>query len=645
MNPFRLWLAPENRSGWHPQFCMAPYLRELGFPDADKLRWTQALPRICAHMIHAAAKFPGLTIQYLELWYTLFEAFNKKREPTWEWWLDLCCTELGRPRGPHTIEMGHRLVTHLSAIMGSGSGTHSISACNEKRDPYTAILKRIWPSRFQASKFRRGLIKLCRDNSNAESQAAAQSDLRRVVLAYRMGWLNGDQQAQKVAEHQKHYTEFRNVATLTWCAVDAPDLVPAIKAYLVWYIRNHITLRLWFRTRMPHWATVDQIYAGRPTLAPTPSAAATQSLSLAWLPTNAFAALLHYISADAVLRKMLFVVDTVDGPAGPEFTADLEQKVEQVYEARAALTPQQLEKFPLPVLDGGTWITLAETLMLSEATKTTVLRLMYSHYQREMIKTRLKAWLVSVNKTRDGYRDITALGAIFRVWKRRTETRTIPVPHSWVTRVTQEFTRREQVTGMTVSPMCDVFMYCPTCSRICSICSPVIGSIFDTTTPHGRHRRRRKPARPKMTKFGVQHTPTTNNAAPAEPTFSAGFQDVVNDVDSGRHVCASRKTGTMAQKCRDTELCAVHLTGRLLVYGGRVFMLCPQPRCSRMMELEPSVCRYNEYGPCCSICTLNKTGPAPTRDAELESERVWQNLLDAATRVSTPKRTDTLFDE
>jgi hypothetical protein len=79
-------------------------------------------------------------------------------------------------------------------------------------------------------------------------------------------------------------------------------------------------------------------------------------------------------------------------------------------------------------------------------------------------------------------------------------------------------------------------------------------------------------------------------------------------------MCASRKAGLTVEQCAVTELQMIHLTGNIVYYHDRVYMMCPQPYCGRVMQLEPQVCKFTEHGPCCRVCTLG------LHDAPLQEE-------------------------
>jgi len=548
MDPFRGWLARSSPP----------------FPATTDL--FTALDEHCRRVIRWALPIRG---RFLDLWLFLhhtLRAINGMGLVTWNWWRETVYRELTTRYSPRSIRMGHRLFTHFDIIVESGA---SVSACNEKRDPLVALLKRVWPEKVHADKFHKSVAKLCTEtNRNTASREASRAELRRVVLAYRLGWLGGQEPPRTVREYRELLLRFRNdkEEDEEEDIVDHELLLPALKAYVAWYIAQSVTLSRFM-------ASVPQIRAG--------------------VPSNALATLSQCLLQGSPQLKRL-VKATMDD-SKEHFTDSYMRSVEtwsqQVLDARDSLTAEQLDQVTAAALDGATLLLAADGLPLSVDCSDQLLGFIEKHYQHGATKAKFRAWFTALLQNESQVRDQVGLVVFFRTWAHRQLVYCIETPWRWVMNVAHEFECREARDGLTVSPTCDVFMYCPTCLRMCSICAPSIGSPFDMTSPHGRHHRRRKTRSLQASASGFADA------------VSAGFQDAVVDVDENRYLCASRKTGVMSQRCRESELMGVHLFDQMVVYCSRVYLLCPQPRCARLMELEPTLCRWNEHGPACYACT------------------------------------------
>ena len=545
--------------------------------------------------------------RYLELWIMLHHRLCAcpPQQFSWVWWLVVCREELDVGMTQlRQIRMGHRLFTRLSVVVGSGA---SLSLCNEKRDPFTAVMRRAWPPKVSATKFAQGVRKLCEESSNRNvvSREALCQDLRRVVAAFRLGWLGNAQRrtTQNIREHREMILEFRRPSA-TAAEVDPELLLAAVQTYVHWYTAQSEVLRQ---------------FAARNDAA---------------LPPNFFTMLVQCVKGDPKLKRAVFEDELVTEDVAASYVASIDHTVTQVLDTRVANAEAEvMSDVNMAVREGGTVLFMERRLRLSESTVQLLLELVQAHYAQVSIKSHFKTWFASLLQTAQkgsnlgAHVDRLALILFLRQWDARQLVYTVPTPWAWVTNVATEFYRRERCDDVTVSPLCDVFMYCPTCLRICSICMPAIGSPFDVTSSHGRHHRRRKPRQSKRRRRrggGGSGEAATADESPAPPTMcipGAGFQDAVINVDTGRYTCMSRKTGSLAKQCRRTELCMVHLADKLLVYAGRVFQLCPQPHCAALMELEPSVTMYNAHGPACRNCTYGFAN-APEPEPEEEDEVV-----------------------
>lgn len=618
--------------------------------DWASKHWTHAVTHVCSHMVHSALLFPKLCTHYLELWCTLREAWlHRPSAPTWTWWLDVCRRELQNHPTARDIQMGHRLLTHTTRIF---SHTQNISAPQEIKDPLTAVMRRVWPGNCHPNKLRENLNKLCSTtgNTNDRSRRALRADLHRIVAAFRMGWMTkGPGRTRTCGEHMKEYKRFRSAEQWFESPADEPDVVEALQEYLIWYIQNCGSLRSFLAQQIPAWTRfVKNKGQGSVAASEEDKGQGTVTASELWLPEQSFGVLLRITLVENTLRGCLLKRpddggDDTDG-ASASYWQDLEQQAHAVFDARQQLTLQQTQGVSDAVLDCATWSLLGDKMLLSDALVQRMHDFTKDHYARSNIKTGFKSFIRDLGcRQNTEFRDLAALQAIFRVLKQRQLCHAVPVPYQWARSNAQTYEAREAALGVTMSPMCDVFMYCPTCLRVCSICAPNYGSPFDAVGQEkGRNSRRRK----KTTRSRLQtRIPLTTTATPGtatsssssssqttvsgEPIFSAGFRHVVSDVETGRYLCALRKTGSMSQKCKDSELQQVHLTGKILVFDGSVYALCPQPNCARIMQLEPSVCRYTAYGPCCSVCAalFSKTSPTPPPPPTLPQPPAFEQSL------------------
>ena len=628
MNPFLIWFAPENTTEW--VFDRNTYLRRLMPHSAQDLplhdrHFAWAVYEVCNAMVRTASLFKGLCTHFLELWLVLRDAIRQPAQISGGWtnWLKVCERELQRPFTLHSIKLGHRLLTHTSRVM---SHTQNMSASQELRDPFTAAMRRVWPSNHHAAKLRDSLQKLCRDNPNEKARDAIRVELQRVVLAYRMGWITGHRLTRTCGDHHRALEEFRDPSRAQWNPADSLLVADALQAYLAWYMQNCFMLRDFAQVHLPGWPAACATFLRAPSMQPAP----TIPTSGLWLPEYSFGFLVRHVVSDHDLREgLLGKSKDEDGPS-ESYEQDLKQHAASVFEARQQLTLQQTENITPAALDCAVWMSLGEHLLLRPSTVTFFINTTRAHYRRENVKTRFREWVEQLLAQRQTtFRDIAALRAIFQVCRERQTVYTAPVPYLWAHTTASAFEDRETIAGVSISPMCDVFMYCPECLRVCSFCAPPIGSPLDPDDDRGRNTRRRR----KASRARVSASASSQTTVAGEPIFSAGFRFVVIDVDTNRYMCASRKTGSMQERCRDSELRQLHLTGKLLVFHGRVFLLCPQPRCARMMEFEPGVCKFNEYGPCCSVCSSLKNvvlPPLPPTPAQIAADRERAARLDAS---------------
>jgi hypothetical protein len=86
-------------------------------------------------------------------------------------------------------------------------------------------------------------------------------------------------------------------------------------------------------------------------------------------------------------------------------------------------------------------------------------------------------------------------------------------------------------------------------------------------------------------------------------TYRFGLRDVVYEYSTDLMYCRRHKT-TDRGKCDDHPLSQLNLLGKMLMWSGKMIMICPQPQCGSKMVLDPDRCKYTEFGPSCCDCTL-----------------------------------------
>lgn len=85
--------------------------------------------------------------------------------------------------------------------------------------------------------------------------------------------------------------------------------------------------------------------------------------------------------------------------------------------------------------------------------------------------------------------------------------------------------------------------------------------------------------------------------------YRFGWRDVVFEYSTNMMYCRRHKV-TPRGRCDNQPLWQLNLLGKMLIFENKMIMICPQPNCGCMMELDPERCKFTEYGPACCDCTL-----------------------------------------
>jgi hypothetical protein len=576
--PQREWHNPLNSAGWitctdymndmialrppHPNGCgwFAP---TRGHPA-----WLLSALRVIQCLLDTlwpwTAHDRGLQA-YCDVYWRLIDACLTQRAPTWAWFLRVTAPAAVRTPGAHDIHAGHRLFTHFHVI---STPLKNMTPAAERHDVALCLMRRAWAPKTQPKAFAERIRKLCSEIPNKPERDACCRLLLRLVLVGRLGYyrsqsfpqLQQDPAAVRMQLLRQWYDLDTQVVT-TWTDVQAAAaaaataastteeayLLDCVTAYLTDYIDTYPALSGFVKRRFPKW----------------PRGVGTSAGASCWIPCETLNYLRACMLSSKPLRKALNSV------ASHQRDDDLELHTQCVLD-QVAQVPGATQVTALSVLAKWHGVPLIPVLQLADQ--------LDLFQQGILTKSRVRKLLISAwlpNKTLMEW-----LCVIVHEWSTRALVHVVPAPYAWTINVADHFRQLEEREHVTVSPMIDCFVFCPSCQRICSI----------TTAPIAPTRRRR-------TATKRQDTGAVTGGA------AAGFEHVVVDVDAGGQlVCASRKSGLTATTCATTILKQVHLTGLLLHYHDRVYLLCPQPRCGRLMLFEPGVCKYTEHGPCCSVC-------------------------------------------
>jgi hypothetical protein len=117
--------------------------------------------------------------------------------------------------------------------------------------------------------------------------------------------------------------------------------------------------------------------------------------------------------------------------------------------------------------------------------------------------------------------------------------------------------------------------------------------------------------------------------------YGYGLRDAIVEYTTDRLFCRRSKVNHRG-RCDQQELCKIPLLGRILYFGGKNIMLCPQPACGLPMVIDYRKCAWTEYGPACCDCTF-----------KLESKRLDYGQIDFMTVCAKCNmeltRTDTIY--
>lgn len=602
--PQRQWHHPRNAHTWltEEQFMqrtppLPPSCRGNGgcgwvAPTRGHSPWLLSALRTIQYLLDVLwpwAAHDRALRAYCDYYWYIVDLCLTQRAPTWAWFLRLTAPAAARTPGAHDIHAGHRLFTHFHVI---STPLKNMTPAAERHDVALCLMRRAWAPKTQPKAFAERIRKLCNDIPSKAERDACCRLLLRLILVGRLGYYHSSQTmsaqpdtaTQRMQLVRQWYT--LDATTTTWADVHtalteaaAPlqqpqsdvYLLDCVSAYLTDYIEVYPALRGFVRRRFPRW----------------PRGAGHSASASCWIPCESLHFLRACMLSSKPLRKALHTVS----PDPDEL------------ELQTACVLDQI-----PHVAGASQITaLAVLAEWHDIPPEPVhqLALQLQQFQQGLLtKSRVRkllatAWLPHPKL-------IQWLSTIVQVWSARALVHVVPAPYAWTHNVTEHYRLQEQKDGVTVSPMIDTFVFCPSCLRICSITT---ASVAPAT-----HRRRRAPSSKRTAVTAVD---TETPAVSTGGSTAAGFEHVVVDVDAGGAlVCASRKSGLTATVCATTLLKQVHMTGLILHYYDRVYTLCPQPRCGRLMQLEPGVCKYTEHGPCCSACMRHAANTHVLEDTE-----------------------------
>lgn len=680
--PQREWHRPENAKKWTtgPAYYVAFKTHSTAFatsstattddhktyytapPTYSGLEWLSAALRVVAFLIQTLYPLSGYAEpelrMYCDYWWCIIDDAHRKLRsqaewPNWKWWLRITDPRRAEVFGTHQIHLAQRLFTHLHVIYNP---IKNLTPAAEKHDIPLCLMRRAWTPRIQHKAFYERMYKLCNDSSSPVQARECALTLYRIKLAAWLGFVPEVPDEVIVREPER-----RRVLLQAWkTAMKTPDKPPprspycwdlvvsktherpldedgvdeegnltlianALQAYMREYIQSHVVLRKFIERHFPKWPA---------------SSASNSATASCWLPCEPLMFLRLTMLSSKTLRKYLAqtpsVSDTVELEA--EVMLDAIATVRHADQLLALEVLAEWHKVPM---------------VLFNQLMTQLKQFQHGILTKSRIRKLLSKWQTS-NSDTEGHM-LRWITTIVNVWAANTLVRVIPAPLSWTLNVTANYARHEQATRTTISPMADVFLYCPVCLRICSIVAPLIAP----TRKRRKKRKKRKIAPPSLYDMDIVGVGETDDNTAANPNeddaqnachgLSAGFEHVVVDIDNdGMLMCASRKSGLTAVECSNTQLKQIHMTGYILQFYDRVYMLCPQPGCGRLMQLEPNACKYTEHGPCCKVCTAGLTIPPPAPpqterapEHPLTVEEIFEN---AAKAEQAGHRNEKLFD-
>ena len=569
----------------------------------------QVLKFLLAHLVPLAASNSKLQL-YCDYWSVRTEYLSSGRVQSWEQWLGYTDPRTAVPPSlhQHGLELlGQRLYTHLGTITYP---LKNMTPAAERHDIPTCLVRRAWTSHLVLKTFHERMRKLCVPGrtgrvssraSDGESRYQCLATLKRLHLAVRLGFLRLPSTTAGSKTRLTHYERTRLLTqwnsplrTVEWDTELAPfidTIAEALQTYVRTYVQSCPILRKALRKHFPDWPNGPL-----------------------WIPGPALVFVRATLLTLKNIRKPLLLPPN---PANP-----WERDAEAVLHAAAEAPRRYTDTVVVQVL--AQWHGMA-------ASAHDLVEFMRQYEKGKLSKAGLKRLLARWQN--DEPRTLDWLLSVIRVWHRHMSIYTVPVPYDWTLRVSDNYARLERQTGFTISPMIDVFLYCPVCLRVCSIAAPFLNPA--TRSAGGR-------GDPEATKK-KRKTSAAATAAKSSSSGSAGFRKVVVDVDhGGRLMCASRKTGLNALRCTQTELQQIHLTGQMLYFYGRVFLLCPQPHCGRLMQLE-STSPVNPFGPSCSLCARGLTPAVIAEEKRVATVREFSDSEDEAAETAV-QAGERLFD-
>lgn len=101
---------------------------------------------------------------------------------------------------------------------------------------------------------------------------------------------------------------------------------------------------------------------------------------------------------------------------------------------------------------------------------------------------------------------------------------------------------------------------------------------------------------------GIMYSYLHEYGAVYKKTYRFFLRDACMEFCTGQIFCTKSKANHKG-RCADQPLEQIPLLGRILVWGQRLIMLCPQPGCGNPMTVDNELCDFSEHGPCCKPCT------------------------------------------
>jgi len=117
---------------------------------------------------------------------------------------------------------------------------------------------------------------------------------------------------------------------------------------------------------------------------------------------------------------------------------------------------------------------------------------------------------------------------------------------------------------------------------------------------------------------GFEYTPLVDATTVYSKVFRYGLKAAAYDPLTGINTC-TRKVKRNGQKAVcDARLAFLPLIGRALRWHGRLLVICCQPRCGRVMELDRASAVWNQHGFACQRCAIEDQLAATRNMYDLE---------------------------